>query len=245
MAIAKHLPYYWKATWYNAIMQRILLVDDELDCRTILGIYLESRGYQVECADSGIDALSIFEGNPPDLVISDVMMPQMDGFEFCRRLRSTRLGQLVPFIFLSGQGELESKVEGHSIGGDDYLVKPFQPQELLAKVKGQLERSHRIHAEIFRLLQNSVFDSAKIPDPTATQKPQPLPLTPAEERVFWEVIQGFTNKQISDRLFISPRTVQAHLSSIFSKLQLKNRTQLVRFALEGGYKPTEPAAGKK
>ena len=225
-------------------MQKILLVDDELDCRTVLAIYLESRGYQVECVDSGGEALSIFQGDPPDLVISDVMMPQMDGFEFCRRLRSTRLGQLVPFIFLSGQGELESKVEGHSIGADDYLVKPFQPEELLAKVKGQLERSQRIHAEIVRLLQNSVLEPVKIPVPTVTQNLQPLLLTRAEERVFWEVIQGFTNKQISDRLFISPRTVQAHLSSIFSKLQLENRSQLVRFALEGGYKPTEPSQEK-
>ncbi|MDF0554837.1 response regulator [Kamptonema sp. UHCC 0994] len=216
-------------------MQKILVVDDELDSQAVLAIYLESRGYQVECASSGVQALSIFEGNPPDLVISDVMMPEMDGFEFCRRLRSSRLGQLVPFIFLSGQGELESKVEGHSIGGDDYLVKPFQPQELLAKVKGQLERSHRIHAEIVRLLQHSTFEQEKIPAPTVTRKSKPLPLTPAEERVFWEVIQGYTNKQVSDRLFISPRTVQAHLSSIFSKLELENRSQLVRFALEGGF----------
>ncbi|OCR01947.1 DNA-binding response regulator [Oscillatoriales cyanobacterium USR001] len=226
-------------------MERILVVDDEMDCRTVLALYLESRGYQVECAASGLEALSIFEDNPHDLVISDVMMPQMDGFEFCRRLRSIRLGQLVPFIFLSGQGELESKVEGHSIGADDYLVKPFQPQEILAKIKGQLERSHRMHAEILRLLQNSGFDRVKIPAETTTQDRKFLPLTPAEERVFWEAIQGFTNKQISDRLFISPRTVQAHLRSIFSKLELENRTQLVRFALEGGYKPTESAQGGK
>ena len=111
-------------------------------------------------------------------------------------------------------------------------------------MKGQLERSHRIHAEIVRLLQNSTVEQVKIPPPTVTPESQPLPLTPAEERVFWEVIQGYTNKQISDRLFISPRTVQAHLSSIFSKLQLENRSQLVRFALEGGYKPTEPPPKK-
>ncbi|MBE9120441.1 MULTISPECIES: response regulator transcription factor [Microcoleaceae] len=219
-------------------MERILVVDDEEDCQTVLAMYLESQGYRVECATSGIEALSIFENAPPDLVISDVMMPEMDGFEFCRRLRTTRLGQLVPFIFLSGQGEIESKVEGHAIGADDYLVKPFQSEEILAKVKGQLERSHRIHAEIVRLLQTS---SARLePKLVAVlPNPAPLPLTPAEERVFWEVIQGYTNKQISDRLFISPRTVQAHLGSIFSKLQLENRAQLVKFALERGYKPPQ------
>jgi DNA-binding response OmpR family regulator len=220
-------------------MERILIVDDETDCQTVLAMYLEGQGYRVECAASGSEALSIFENDSPDLVISDVMMPEMDGFEFCRRLRATRLGQLVPFIFLSGQGELESKIEGHSMGADDYLVKPFQSEEILAKIKAQLERSHRIHAEIVRLLQNSASLAVGPKTFAAATSPAPLPLTPAEERVFWEVIQGYTNKQISDRLFISPRTVQAHLGSIFSKLQLENRAQLVRFALEKGYQPPQ------
>ena len=208
--------------WCKPLMERILVVDDEADCQTVLAMYLESQGYRVECANSGLEALSIFENAPPDLVISDVMMPEMDGFEVCRRLRTTRLGQLVPFIFLSGQGEIESKVEGHSIGADDYLVKPFQSEEILAKVKAQLERSHRIHAEIVRLLQTSTVRAVEPKVVAVLPAPAPLPLTPAEERVFWEVIQGYTNKQISDRLFISPRTVQAHLGSIFSKLQLEN-----------------------
>ncbi|MFM9265545.1 response regulator [Tychonema sp. BBK16] len=222
-------------------MERILVVDDEADCQTVLAMYLEGQGYRVQCATSAIEALSIFENDPPDLVISDVMMPEMDGFEFCRRLRNTHLGKLMPFIFLSGQGEIGSKVEGHSIGADDYLVKPFQSEEILAKVKAQLERSHRIHAEIVRLLQNSTSLAIK-PKTLAVAPPPPpapLPLTPAEERVFWEVIQGYTNKQISHRLFISPRTVQAHLGSIFSKLHIENRSQLVKFALERGYKPPQ------
>ncbi|NJK72849.1 MAG: response regulator transcription factor [Microcoleus sp. SU_5_6] len=204
-------------------------------------MYLESRGYQVECASSGIEALSIFQKDSPDLVISDVMMPEMDGFEFCRRLRSMSVGQLVPFIFLSGQGEVESKVEGHSIGADDYLVKPFQSEEILAKIKAQLDRSRRIHTTIVRILQNSPTPPPVVQPPTISvaTAPAPLPLTPAEERVFWEVIQGYTNKHISDRLFISPRTVQAHLGSIFSKLQLENRAQLVKFALEKGYQPPQ------
>jgi DNA-binding NarL/FixJ family response regulator len=219
-------------------MRRILVVDDEPDCQIVLKSYLESQGYLVQAVNSGVEGLRVFEQEPPDLVVSDVMMPDMDGFEFCRRLRATRSGQLVPFIFLSGQGELEAKIEGHSIGGDDYLIKPFQPQELLAKIKAQLDRSYRIHSEIVRLLQQSPAGSGLNPAPVQRVEPLPLPLTPAEEKVFWEAIQGFTNKQISERLFISPRTVQAHLSNIFSKLQLENRSQLVRFALERGYLPS-------
>ena len=220
-------------------MSRILVVDDEPDCRIVLKSYLETQGYQVQAVNSGIEALRVFEEEPPDLVVSDVLMPEMDGFEFCRRLRATRSGQLVPFIFLSGQGELEAKVEGHYIGGDDYLIKPFHPKELLAKIKAQLDRSLRIHSEIVRLLQKTSSGAGFNPAPIRQAEPLPVSLTPAEEKVFWEAIQGFTNKQISERLFISPRTVQAHLSNIFSKLQLENRSQLVRFALERGYRPVQ------
>ncbi|XHX78717.1 MAG: response regulator transcription factor [Stenomitos frigidus ULC029] len=219
-------------------MKKILVVDDDATLRMALTRYLEKRGYQTQDVASGTEALLIFEQAPPDLVVSDVMMPEMDGFEFCRRLRSTRSGQLVPFIFLSSKGEVEDRVQGHSIGADDYLIKPFEPRELLAKIESQLERSRRIHSEIVLLLQREASNHNQ--NGHGASMPQPLPLTPAEEKVFWEVIQGFTNKQIGDHLFVSPRTVQTHLSNILSKLQLENRSQLVRFAFERGYKlPTE------
>lgn len=232
-------------------MKRILIVDDDRTMRTVLTRYLENRGYQVEQFGSGSEALAAFAKNPPDLVVSDVMMPEMDGLEFCRRLRSTPSGQLMPFIFLSGKGELEDRIYGHEIGADDYLTKPVDPRELVAKIEAQLERTRRIHSEIVRLMQMASSRSvqslsqASLPEPSETSgvsaeaaaPPSPLPLTPAEERVFWEVIQGLTNKQISDRLFISPRTVQTHLSSILNKLGLENRAQLIRFAYEQGYQP--------
>ncbi|WP_421655098.1 response regulator transcription factor [Leptothermofonsia sp. ETS-13] len=230
-------------------MKRILVVDDDTTLRMALTRYLEKRGYLVQDVGSGIEALKVFEENPPDLVVSDVMMPEMDGFEFCRRLRATRSGQLVPFIFLSSKGEVEDRVQGHSIGADDYLIKPFEPRELLAKIEAQLERSRRIHTEIIRLLQKAELngsasnETAPIHAPSGSD-PTPFPLTPAEEKVFWEVIQGYTNKQIGDRLFVSPRTVQTHLSNILGKLQLENRSQLVRFAFERGYKPPIEEAGQ-
>ena len=231
-------------------MKKILIVDDDRTMRTVLTRYLENRGYQVEQVSSGAEALVAFAKNPPDLVVSDVMMPEMDGLEFCRRLRGTPSGQLMPFIFLSGKGELEDRIYGHEIGADDYLTKPVDPRELVAKIEAQLERSRRIHSEIVRLMQMAYSSPPSQPlTPSLTPEapdtsvsgaetvatPTPLPLTPAEERVFWEVIQGLTNKQISDRLFISPRTVQTHLSSILNKLALENRAQLIRFAYQQGY----------
>lgn len=217
-------------------MKKILIVDDDITLRTALIRYLQTRGYSVQEASSGIEGLALFEQNPPDVVVSDVLMPEMDGLEFCRRLRATRSGQLVPFIFLSTRKEVDDRVQGHHMGADDYLVKPFDPKELVAKIESQLERSRRIHAEIIRLMQQSHVTAAANHTAEAAV-PQPLPLTPAEEKVFWEVIQGLTNKQIGDRLFVSPRTVQTHLSNILSKLQLESRSQLIRYAFERGYRP--------
>jgi DNA-binding NarL/FixJ family response regulator len=215
-------------------MKNILIVDDDITLRTALIRYLQNRGYSVQEATSGAEALSLFEQNPPDVVVSDVMMPEMDGLEFCRRLRGTRSGQLVPFIFLSSRKDVDDRVQGHQMGADDYLIKPFDPKELVAKIEAQLERSRRIHSEIVRLMQQTNLAGASEAPPPP---PQPLPLTPAEEKVFWEVIQGFTNKQIGDRLFVSPRTVQTHLSNILSKLHLESRSQLIRYAFERGYRP--------
>lgn len=231
-------------------MKKILLVDDDKTLQTVLTRYLEKRGYSVRVVTSGVQGLKLFAQDPPDLVVSDIMMPGMDGLEFCRRLRATRPGQLVPFIFLTAKKDLEDRIQGHYIGADDYLTKPFEPLELLAKIESQLERSRRIHSEMVRLMQQvpednesgggEYGDSWEAGGAAKDAEPQEdLPLTPAEARVFWEVIQGLTNKQISQRLFISPRTVQTHLSNILTKLSLENRSQLVRFAFEHGYRPPQ------
>ncbi|MEM7757229.1 MAG: response regulator transcription factor [Cyanobacteria bacterium P01_A01_bin.40] len=234
-------------------MKKILVVDDDLTLRKVLQNSLEQRGYQVTAVGSGKEALIKFNQDIPDIIVSDVSMPQMDGFEFCRQLRSQPSGKLIPFIFLSAKNELDDRIQGHTNGADSYLTKPFEMKELLANIEALIERSRRVHAEIIHLIEQLANSQAKnnlsqVNDtvglqssvkkkPTAIQSstPKPLPLTPAEERVFWETIQGYTNKQISERLFISPRTVQTHLSNILSKLNLSNRTQLVRFAYEQGY----------
>jgi DNA-binding NarL/FixJ family response regulator len=224
-------------------MKKILVVDDDVTLQTALIDDLEQRGYLVQAIATATAALAMFEQDPADLVVSDILMPDVDGFEFCRRLRATRAGQLVPFIFLSSQAAVDDRVQGHAMGADDYLMKPFEPRELLAKIESQLERSRRFNAELVRLMQQSS-------PPTSMPAPPPLPLTRAEKKVFWQVVQGHTNKQIGDRLTVSPRTVQTHLSNILSKLGLENRSQLVRYAFEQGHQlpleeimqPTQPSA---
>ena len=208
-------------------MQKILIVDDDSTLRAALTRYLQDRGFVVCNAISGTEGFDSFMADLPDLIVSDVMMPEMDGFELCTKVRDTEPGRLIPFIFLSGRCDLEDRIQGHLLGADDYLVKPFHPRELIAKIEAQLARSGRIQAEIQKV-------TAQLKAVVPVERP-PLPLTPAEEKVFWEVIQGHTNKKIGDHLFISPRTVQTHLSNILSKLSVKNRSQLIRFAFENGY----------
>jgi len=213
-------------------MKRVLVVDDDPLALKVLSRHLSQHGYRVCTATSGKEGLRLFAEEQPDVVVSDVVMPEMNGFEFCRQLRQQRGGELVPFIFLSSRGELGDRIQGYEWGADDYIIKPFEPLELVAKIEAQIERSRRTQLEILRLIQQQ--NSAK-----AETAPRPrlaeLKLTPAEERVFREVVQGYTNKQIGERLCISPRTVQTHLTNILSKLSLENRSQLVRFAYERGY----------
>ncbi len=213
-------------------MNTVLIVDDDPILQMALTRRLQAQGFEVITATSGQEALDLLSAQPADVVVSDVVMPGMNGFEFCHQLRASPKGEMVPFIFLSSLGALNNRVQGHLIGADDYLVKPFSVSELIAKVKGAIARSQRLHSALERMVEET------------TASPGPLPLTPAEERVFWEVVQGYTNKQIGEHLFLSPRTVQTHLSNMLTKLSLENRSQIVRFAYEQGYRmPEESGRG--
>lgn len=118
--------------------QRILVVDDETQIARVLRRGLSARGYEVQTASDGEEALSVFSQWPADLVITDLSMPQMGGLELCRRLR--KLSQ-VPIIVLSVKGEEKTKVEALDAGADDYVTKPFGIDELLARVRAALRRA--------------------------------------------------------------------------------------------------------
>ena len=116
----------------------ILIVDDEPSIVRFVGAGLRAEGYTVTEARNGLEALQAVEASSPDIVILDVKMPKMDGFETCRRIRE---GSLVPIIMLSGMSETEDKVRTLEYGADDYIVKPFLINELLARINSVLRRS--------------------------------------------------------------------------------------------------------
>lgn len=117
---------------------RILAVDDDRNNLKMLDFLLREEGYEVITADDGRTALELLDTRHPDLVILDVMMPHMDGLEVCRRIRQS---MDIPIIILSAKGETTDKVLGLELGADDYLPKPFEPSELLARVRAVLRRS--------------------------------------------------------------------------------------------------------
>jgi len=121
-------------------MAKILLVDDEPRIEKLVRDMVEGAGYEFAYAENGADALALVGRIAPDLVIMDVMMPKMDGFTACRELRAR--GVTVPVIFLSAKGDIVDKSIGFKAGGDDYLVKPFSPRELVARARALLRRVH-------------------------------------------------------------------------------------------------------
>ena len=129
-------------------MTKILVIDDDNALREMVGIVLENAGYQsVFCADGG-QAVSIFNHEKPDLVLLDVMLPGEDGVSVCKKIR---IDSGVPIIMLTARGETEDVVQGLEAGADDYIVKPFQPNELIARVKARLRPMSETEAKVLNI----------------------------------------------------------------------------------------------
>ncbi len=130
-------------------MERILIIEDETPMRTALADLLAAEGYRTLVAADGESGLERALSEKPDLVVLDVMMPKLDGFSLCAELR--RLANDVPVIMLTAKGQIEDRVNGLDAGGDDYVVKPFSSEELLARVRALLRRVDRKATALTRL----------------------------------------------------------------------------------------------
>ena len=124
--------------------EKILVVDDDLDTLRLVGLMLQRQGYNIVAADSGRQAISMAHSEQPDLIILDVMMPDMDGYEVTRRLRTDQTTAAIPIIMFTAKAQIDDKVTGFEAGADDYLTKPTQPRELFAHVKAVLARTSKI-----------------------------------------------------------------------------------------------------
>ncbi len=122
---------------------RILIVEDDPDIAHLVARYLDKAGYLTETVSSGRDALQAIGVKTPDLVVLDLMLPQLDGLEVCRLVRANESTAAIPIIMLTARAEESERIVGLELGADDYLAKPFSPNELVARVRALLRRAHR------------------------------------------------------------------------------------------------------
>jgi DNA-binding NarL/FixJ family response regulator len=201
--------------------KKLMLVDDDPNLVLLVKDYLELRGYEVITAGHGRDALRLLEKTLPNLIICDVMMPEMDGYAFVKYVRDNPRTNCIPVLFLSAKGQIQDRVTGLSTGADVYMVKPFEPDELVAQIEASLKQAARMQQ--FQSESGSEFSA---------QVPLDVDLTPTERRVMQFVARGMANKEIADELHVSQRTVESHVSNMLGKTGLSNRTELARWAIE-------------
>ena len=127
-------------------MQKVLVVDDDPGIRDVVCFALQKAGYATTTAADGEQALKRFAADPPALVVLDILMPELDGVEVCRRLRADARGRAVPIVFLSSKDDEVDRIVGLEVGGDDYVSKPFSPRELVARVRAILRRTAALGA---------------------------------------------------------------------------------------------------
>jgi DNA-binding response OmpR family regulator len=220
----------------------IMIIDDEEQMRKLVQTFLQNEGYTVKQASNGMDALHKIRQTPPDLLLVDVMMPYMDGFSFAEEMKKMHD---IPLIFLSAKGEEWDKVHGLRLGGDDYIVKPFHPEELIARIESVLRRSKA------SAVQSSIFTAGPLTISVETHSVllhgNPLSLTLKEFELLLLLIKNqgklFTREQLlyliwGDNYTGSERTVDTHIKTI--RLKLKNDGQLIQTVWGKGYKLEVP-----
>lgn len=210
-------------------MKRILVIEDQAPMRRNIALMLEMEGYEVFTAENGKTGVEVALEKLPDLVICDVMMPELDGHGVVQTLRGEAATAHVPFIFLTARSDKGDVRIGMNFGADDYLIKPVIREDLLAAVETRLTRAEAIEARI----QAAAGSAAKYqPDFSSHEPLVSLGLTNREAEVLLWTAQGKSNGDIAVILGMSEKTVKQHLGSVFQKLGLESRTAATLRALE-------------
>jgi len=205
----------------------ILVVDDDLSMLDNLADILELNGFRVLKALDGLQALETLQEQIPDLILADVMMPEMNGYQLYQRVRRIPEFIQIPFIFLTAKGEIEDVRFGKELGADDYLLKPIQAEDLMAVILGKIMRYDELKKHGSGRIEHN-----RVPCPTAKS---PRDLTSREMDVLRLMIKGLSNNEIAEALFIEESTVKTHVSNIISKLGVRNRVEVVAYAVQSDF----------
>ena len=223
------------------IKQKVLVVDDDENICELIRLYLENEGFDVKIANDGLKAIEIFKSTTPDLVVLDIMLPGADGWQVCREIR--KISQ-IPIIMLSAKGETFDKVLGLELGADDYMVKPFEPKELTARVKAVLRRTSNTekeaHEEVVypNLLVNKTTYTVKV-NGTEVQMP------PKELELLFLLSSNpnkvYTRDQLLEYIwgydfFGDSRTVDVHIKRLREKVEDPSHSWQIKTVWGIGYK---------
>lgn len=205
-------------------MERVLIVDDNPDIREVLGTYAAKEGFEPITAKDGFEALDLFRKTSPAVILLDVMMPGMDGYRVCERIRSE---SDVPIILITAKGEDYERVKGLDIGADDYIVKPFNANEVMARVRAVLRRMARVEQKEEKKILSISNLTINIESYSVYVGAEKLPLTKKEVETMWILAENpskvFTRDNLLDSLwgqdyFGDSRTVDSHIKRLRAKL---------------------------
>lgn len=202
---------------------KVLIVDD--DNRNIITLSICLRAdYNLLTALNAQEALEILEKDPPDIILLDIMMPDVSGFTLCTKLKNDPVTKGIPIIFITAKDSTEDIIKGLDLGADDYITKPFKPAEVIARIRSTLR--------VYSSYKNQSIDLSDLP--FICDDIDRKSLTEKEIEILQLISKGYTNKEISDKLIVSEFTVKNHLKSIFKKLKVTSRTQVVLVGLKMG-----------
>lgn len=224
---------------------KILIADDDVEIADLVAIHLEKEGYRVIKVSDGQETIDVIQTQPIDLLILDIMMPKMDGYEVTRRIREKHN---MPIIFLSAKTSDFDKVQGLVIGADDYMTKPFIPIELVARVNAQLRRFMKLNQPKYKQNSNLEFGGLTIsPEQrTVTLYGKNIELTPKEFKILYLLAsnpnkvynaEDIFQKVWGDAYYEGGNTVMVHIRTLRKKLEEDNRkNKLIKTVWGVGYK---------
>jgi DNA-binding NarL/FixJ family response regulator len=196
----------------------ILIIEDDDNFRSSISLILKMEGFEVRTAKNGALGIAAALENRPDLILCDIMMPEMDGYSVLEYLKKDSNFDDIPFIFVTALGDRNNIRRGMNVGADDYLTKPFSAEELVAAVVGRLHRIETIRSHAAK----TVLTEEQI---TLLQQ-----ITPREREILIQVGKGATSKEIAERVNIRLNTVEVHRANLMKKLQADNAVKLARWA---------------
>nr|YP_010925661.1 tctD transcriptional regulator [Neoporphyra dentata]WKD83893.1 tctD transcriptional regulator [Neoporphyra dentata]BCA87324.1 Hypothetical protein ycf29 [Neoporphyra dentata] len=198
---------------------KLLLVENDIVLSKAIQEYLIDQGFTVYTANNGLEAFNLANQYNFNLIISDIMMPLVNGYELLEKLQNTKALSKIPVIFLTAKGMTKDRIKGYDMGCYGYLSKPFDPEELVSLIKNLITRD---------VLQHTSIEKYDIPKQSINRK---IHLTPREASILDLVIDGLTNKEISTILDTSIRNVEKYVSRLLQKTNMKNRTLLVKYSI--------------